>query len=132
MIIAEALSLLPAIQLAVRVVGVKQTIEWARLVGVRVRGAPQISKASDIQRIAKLIRGTCRRWPLRATCLDRSLLTAALLCRRRITVTICFGFRKHEAEVKGHAWVEHNGLPLAEDETVNSTWRLGVRLAEPR
>jgi Transglutaminase-like superfamily len=114
-LIAETILLLPAVQLAVRVVGLQRTVKWtARLTGSRIRGQPQISNVSEIERITRLIRGTCRQWPFRATCLDRSLVTVVLLGRRGIPVTFCVGFRKSDAGVEGHAWVEHNARPVAE------------------
>jgi len=113
-VIAEAILLLPIVQLGVRVAGLQRTAEWAgRLVGRRIGLEPAVWDAPKIQRIAQLVRASCRRWPIGATCLDRSLVTMVLLGRRRIPVTICIGFHKGEG-VEGHAWVEHNAIPLAE------------------
>ena len=123
-VIAEALLLLPAVQLAVRLAGLQRTAAWAaRLVGRRVTAALPASNATEIERIAQLIRGICRRWPFRASCLDRSLVTLALLGQRRVPATICIGFRKGEADVEGHAWVEHNARPLAETADVTAMSR---------
>jgi Transglutaminase-like superfamily len=125
MVIAETLSLLPAVQLAVRIAGLEGTTGWVRrLSGIRLREAPPISNAWEIERIAQLIRGTCRRWPFRATCLDRSLVTIAILGRRGVPVTICVGFRKRKADTEGHAWVEHNTRPLAEAADVTAMSRI--------
>src|SRR5262249_17452154 len=88
---------------------------WANwMIGQRARATPPTSNAPEIERFARLIRGICRRWPFGATCLDRSLVTVALLGRRRISVAFCIGFRRNDVDVEGHAWVEHEAFPLAE------------------
>jgi hypothetical protein len=125
MIIAEAFVLLIAIQVAVRLAGLVQTIEWIkRIQSQSVRAASALSSVRDIERIAGLIRGCCRRLPFHTTCLDCSLVTVAILSRRLVPVTLCVGFRKDDTDLKGHAWVEHNARPLAEAADVTAMSRI--------
>src|SRR5262245_18739380 len=124
-VIAEALFILPAIQLAVRLVGLQRTLGWiSGLVAARGKVAAPGASTAEIERIVHLIRGTCRRLPFRASCLDRSLVAVALLGRRAVPVEICIGFRKSDADVQGHAWVEHGSHPLAEIEDTTTIARL--------
>jgi hypothetical protein len=115
LVLAEALLILAPAQLAVRLAGLHRTFEWAkRLVSSNMVKASAVCSAGEVEHIAQLIRGFCRRWPFRATCLDRSLLTVTLLSRRRVPVALCMGFRKDDSGLEGHAWVEHDGCSLLE------------------
>jgi hypothetical protein len=114
-VIIEVCLLLPLVQLAVRLAGLRRTARWVDGLIGRTKGVtPAILNACRIDRIAQVIRGTCGRWPIRATCVDQALVIVALLGRRYVPVVFCIGFRRGDSKVEGHAWVEHDGLPLAE------------------
>jgi hypothetical protein len=123
-VVAKTIVFLPAVQLALRFAGFQRT---ARLVGRVVesgRKLPRPISALEIERSAQVVRACCRRWPFRATCLDRSLVTALILGLHKVPLVICLGFRKCNTRLEGHAWLEYNDLPIAETPDVAELSRL--------
>ncbi len=59
-------------------------------------------------------------FPVRRTCLRRSLLLAKLLRRSGIEVTICFGVKHRSGALEGHSWLERDGAPFLEPD---ENWR---------
>jgi|GEM_PF-1588868 len=59
-------------------------------------------------------------FPVRRTCLRRSLLLAHLLRESGIETAICFGVRERGGSLEGHAWLAREGRPFLETE---ETWR---------
>ena len=56
------------------------------------------------------------------SCLTRSFVLWALLRSRGVDTDLRVGFRKRGEILEGHAWVEHNGVPLNEHPTVIQTY----------
>jgi hypothetical protein len=52
--------------------------------------------------------------PLPVGCLPRALLTAAILEGQGIEVAVRIGVRRDGDAFSAHAWVEHDGVPIAE------------------
>jgi hypothetical protein len=50
-------------------------------------------------------------------CIARSLLLYRELSRLGASPCLCVGFRRRHASVEGHAWVELDGIPVAERDT---------------
>jgi hypothetical protein len=116
-VILNALLLLSVVQPALLLVGLNRTATWAsRLIGQPISAARPTLNDTELERMARLIHGCCRRWPFRASCLDRSLVDLVLLGRRGVPVALVVGFRKVGEDVKGHAWVEYRGRRLAEND----------------
>ena len=63
-------------------------------------------------RVARLVQLAADRGPVRANCLERSLVLWALLRRRGIDSDLRIGARKHGERLEGHAWVEWDGVVL--------------------
>lgn len=114
-VIANTFLLLLAIQPTIRLAGLGLTARWAALLVGRSSNLSLLAlKDLEIERTARLIRGCCRRWPFRTTCLDRSFVSLVLLSRRGVPVTLFVGFSRNDEGVEGHAWVEFDERPLAE------------------
>jgi hypothetical protein len=90
----------------------------------RPPGGPAKAGA-DIERAAiahaftdRLLRS--KLFPVRRTCLRRSLLLAKLLRRTGIEVTICFGVKHRSGVLEGHSWLEREGGAFLEPD---ENWR---------
>jgi hypothetical protein len=70
------------------------------------------------ERTAGLVRKAARYALLRVRCLEQSLVLGRLLRQQRISATLRLGVCRAQGVVKAHAWVEHDGVPLAEDSNV--------------
>jgi hypothetical protein len=81
--------------------------------------ARQLDRA---QRTAALVRRAARYTLLPARCLEQSLVLARLLRQQRIPSKLCFGVRKEASQLHAHAWVECDGVPLAEPTNVSATF----------
>ena len=69
----------------------------------------------QVQHLADVIGFGCRHYALPApACLARSLLLQHLLARRGIGTVLHLGSRIDESEFSAHAWVEYEGVALAE------------------
>jgi hypothetical protein len=79
-------------------------------------------------RIALIADGVTRRLWMDATCLKRSLVTYALLRRRRVDASLVIAHRVRPFEA--HAWIEHAGqVVCAADERTSfkELWRAPAR-----
>jgi hypothetical protein len=59
---------------------------------------------------------------VRVPCLARSIALARVLGRRGVACDIRIGVRTNDGQLEAHAWVEHNGQPLNEDESALRTY----------
>lgn len=75
------------------------------------------------QRTAALVRKAARCAFLPARCLEQSLVLARLLRQQRVPSRLCFGVRKDAGRLQAHAWVECEGIPLAEPMDVQAAFR---------
>jgi hypothetical protein len=68
------------------------------------------------RRTARLVAAAAHNSPFHASCLHRSVVTWLLLRRRGIDAQVRIGVRPVEpgAPLEAHAWVELDGIPLAE------------------
>lgn len=80
-------------------------------------GGPDVP-AYRVERIAWSVAAAGRHhlYPIR--CLARSFVLQAMLARRGVPSTLRIGVRKEDGRFEAHAWVEHEGRPLAEREDV--------------
>ena len=58
------------------------------------------------------------------SCLVRSFVLWALLCKRGVKTDLRIGFRKNGENIEGHAWIEYKGIPLNEDPGVTATYSI--------
>ena len=68
------------------------------------------------QRVAKLIAIAGRHGLITATCLPQSVLLEYYLQRQHLAAKIKIGVRKADDLLDAHAWVELNGVALAQDD----------------
>lgn len=109
-LLLRALLGLPAVALALRLLGFRRVSAWAgRPPNVPPEGLLQSERA---ERTAQLVALAARRGPFRATCLPAALTLQALLRRQGISGDLRFGVRRQQDGIAGHAWVEHEGVAL--------------------
>jgi hypothetical protein len=77
---------------------------------------PQHGEPKDISkqvsRTCRMLGAAQRRWPLKFTCLEESLILWYLLRRQGITSRLRIGVRKVNGKFEAHAWVEQEGEAL--------------------
>jgi hypothetical protein len=85
------------------------------------RWASRLTTVPDTASVGDRIRNVCRAQQVvrRATglggsCLVQSLTLWAMLLRRGVSTDLRVGFRKSEGKIRGHAWIEHDGVPVNE------------------
>ncbi len=66
------------------------------------------------RRITRWVHVASRHGPFRPTCLPMSLVLQRLLREQGIESDLRFGVRKAAGRIEGHAWVERDGVRLAE------------------
>ena len=84
-------------------------------------GGGAAARALDV---ARLVNMASRHTPLPNTCLHRSLALWWLLERRGFDSRLQFGARKRDGVFEAHAWVEHGGLVVSDDQAEHDYARL--------
>ena len=117
--LTQALLLLPLTAASLRM------LSFARIQAVLASTLPRHAgeRAScppdRVQAVTRMVRIAADRGPLRVNCLPHSLVLWWLLRRRRADAVLRFGVRKSGAEIEAHAWVEHGGAALNDDNDVH-------------
>ena len=105
----------PAISLALRLRGYRRSQQWlerhSQLPHPR-RATPQ--ELASAQRTAELAAIAGRRGPVATTCLRQALAIYWVLRRRGLQPQVRFGVDRIGATPDMHAWVELDGVPLAQ------------------
>ena len=109
----EALLLAISIWIGSGAVGVPRTQSALRRWSAHTRpnkiGAVDLIRdARRAQRIVKMLTG------IGGNCLVRSLTLWTMLLRRGVSTDLRVGFRKRNEKIEGHAWLEHEGVPINE------------------
>lgn len=73
----------------------------------------------NVQVTCRMVRAALRYSLTQFTCLEESLTLWYLLQRQRIPVGLRIGVRKENEKFEAHAWVEHKGEALNQDEAVH-------------
>jgi hypothetical protein len=109
-------TLMPLASLLLRRVGVARTRQ--ALAGLpfaasshRTQGGTRVREA---QGIARIVHAVARRLVGRPKCLTRSIVLEAILKNRGIECDLKLGTRADAARFSAHAWVEHQGMALAD------------------
>lgn len=74
----------------------------------KIHAVDLIRDARRAQRIVKMLTG------IGGNCLVRSLTLWTMLLRRGVSTDLRVGFRKRNEKIEGHAWLEHDGVPINE------------------
>jgi Transglutaminase-like superfamily len=91
---------------------------------VEASPAPSRDAADDDRIIATVRRALAlaeRVFPVRVTCLERSVALQRLLHARGVITQLRIGVRKDPSELAAHAWLEHRGRAL--DAAVNERFQ---------
>ena len=70
----------------------------------------------DPTRLAWAVYVASRNVPFATTCLDRALALFRLLRAEGLAAELRIGVRTSEGALEAHAWVEHNGVVLLDEE----------------
>jgi hypothetical protein len=64
--------------------------------------------------VARVVYAAGARFPFRANCLPKALVLRTLLLRQGLAPEFRIGVRIVDGRLEGHAWVEHEGVPLSQ------------------
>jgi hypothetical protein len=111
---------LPSIAAALRLFDYQRTRQWlerrSSRAGSRPADSGDFAAAQDLANLASI---AGRHGAIKATCLRQSLLVYWLLRRRGLDPDIKLGVRKHDGVFDAHAWVELDGVALAQSDPVH-------------
>lgn len=107
-VLTQATVLLFVVRLSLRFVTVTRLQQMGDVGELERTGLPP-------KRIAHLVRVAADHGPVRARCLEQSLVLRWLLLRRGVDARIKFGARKHDDQMEAHAWVEVDGVAINEE-----------------
>jgi Transglutaminase-like superfamily len=116
-----ALVLLPALALALRLLGLRrsQALLASLLPFPWPRGQNNgVSREPSARAIARMVRAAANHGPYRANCLKQSLVLWWLLRLWGVESDLRIGVQKSPVGVEAHAWVECDGRPLNERDDV--------------
>lgn len=119
------MALQPALSLSLRLRGYKRTLEWvnARSLHRQPRDATP-SELVEAERLAQLANIAGRRGPLETTCLRQALAVHGLLRRRGLRPDLKLGVGRLTGQAADmHAWVELDGVPLAQPQLRHSAFQ---------
>lgn len=88
--------------------------------------AVPLESSSEVERQARLLSMVVHRHPLAGKCLSRSLTLWWCLRQTGIASEVRLGVRKDGSQLRGHAWVEYQGQPVAESPGVRERYALLV------
>jgi len=114
-LVAGSLLLLPAAAMSLRLFRFGRVRRWFG-VDVAVDGAPAVDH-DRARETARMVAGAAHYGPYRATCVPQSLVLHYLLRRQGLHSTFVLGVGE-AAPFPGHAWVEHDGVPLIDSPAV--------------
>lgn len=125
----EALLLPVAISLGFNLIGVPRTQAWLRRWTLRRSRRSEITSGDIVGMARRAQARVLRTSGILGPCLVRSLTLWTILTRHGVEVTLRIGFRKRDGKFEGHAWVEHNQLPLNENESEARTYTVSEQPA---
>jgi transglutaminase superfamily protein len=93
----------------------------ARLFGLRQLHCRFPAKPGNAIAIAKAMQSAARHLPIQTTCLDRSRALYSMLLAHGCPAELRIGAHREDGTLTAHAWVEHEGVPLLDDEAERFT-----------
>ena len=116
---------LPLIEAALRLFDYQRTQRWlerhSRLAGSRHASPGDLSAAQDLANLASI---AGRHGAIKATCLRQSLLLYWLLRRRGLDPQLILGVRTQDGVFDAHAWVELEGVALAQHDLAHHPFEI--------
>ena len=114
----------PMISLGLRLRGLRRTQAWLeRLGGQAPTHRASTEELAAAERLAQLAAIAGRRGPVATTCLRQALAVQWLLRRRGLQPELRFGVDRIRATPDMHAWVELEGVPLAQPQLRHSAFQ---------
>lgn len=117
------------VQCAAYLLAAKATLAMRTLKALDWRRRGLATDFARAEPLARTLRNVANRSPIQIKCLDRSLALMWLLRAHGLTAAMRIGVERPGAaggkaeasslELEGHAWVEHDGKVLADDEAGN-------------
>ncbi len=114
-----ALILVPAIWVALRLLGYKAT---RRILSRRIEACEHPECGSVARQTANLVNAASRAWGLPRCCLARSLTLQRLLASRGVPTDVRIGVSLDGGQLVAHAWVEHLGKVINDSITVVNSY----------
>jgi len=116
-LLARFVFCLPWVSFALRFFGYLRTRNFlSRFINQHVLHPANPGELLKAQRDAQLLAIAGRRGLISATCLRQSVLLEYYLKRQGLAAEIKIGVRKENDAFDAHAWVELNGIALAQDD----------------
>jgi hypothetical protein len=103
---ARAWFAVPAVELSLRVLGLRRTLRWIEAVPPARR---QARPSTTVEDGGRLVRGAYRRHPLGGHCLSQAAVQYLLHRRDGVPARFVVGVRHVERNLDAHAWVEPAG-----------------------
>jgi hypothetical protein len=128
-LLLHAWLLLPAVAVRLRVFGFART-RAALLAQADARKG--LTNLGDAEFTACLVDAAARWSPVPASCLVRSLVLCRLLRQRGLASELRIGVATPDGHFSAHAWVEHDGVPLAEAGRVRENYSAFDKSILPR
>jgi len=110
----KALVLIPVTTASLRILGFRRT--KSLLLSHRLAGHAD-TNLPKAKAIARVVHGAAPWSPITTSCLPRALVLSRLLAQRGLQGELRLGAGKHDGAFAAHAWVEHDGVALAEPES---------------
>ena len=121
-LVIKALFLLPVVATSLKTVGLRKTQAWVGKNSLGPIIPPAEQTRAYVRRTAQMMAVACRRYPLRVSCLPRTIVLWSLLRSRGIDTDVRIGVRGGAgAQFQAHAWLEWNG------EVLNDITEVGTR-----
>jgi hypothetical protein len=110
-----AMLLLPLFHIGLRILGLPRLLAWIARSPAFGRGS---HSREDLATIGALVDIAGNHGPFPATCLTRSLLLHWLLRCRGVDSDLRIGVRFSAGKLEAHAWLEHAGEPLNDQQDI--------------
>jgi hypothetical protein len=119
-LVIRAMFLLPLVATSLKTVGLRRTQSWLARNSPGPTIPPTEQTRANVRRATQMVAAACRLYPLRSSCLPRTIVLWSLLRRRGIVTNVRIGVRcDAETEFQAHAWLEWNGEVLNDAEDVS-------------
>jgi len=117
----RAAMLLPLVRWSLRLRGYGKTFTWLQK---RAQFQPEAAGArpelqEEVQITCRMVRAALRYSLAQYSCLEESLTLWYLLRKQGIPACLRIGVRKENEKFEAHAWVEHDGEALNQDEAMH-------------
>ena len=111
-LVVRAMFLLPVVATSLKTVGLRRIQSWLTRNSLSPTVPQTEQTRANVRRATQMVAVACRLYPLRSSCLPRTIILWSLLRRQGIVTDIRIGTRSSQGEFQAHAWLEWNGEVL--------------------